>query len=302
MNISILFVGELQDSGFNQSALSGAERMRAAHPGQIEIVSGIPYDASVLTDALRQAATHSDGVVVVGGQGNLATPAIAAEFPDRSFAIVQGNVRAPNIASYDVLQEQSAFLAGVLAARITQTGIVAHLSGHRVVPGLKSRAAFVSGVHYIDASIPVLTGFCGTQDDSKTTESWTHALAGAGADIVFTMLNAARHGAIQACRAAGIRQIGNVTDWCATDPEVFVSSALARIDLGVERAVLDIRDGLCPEIVQELDLAQGAVGLAMAPDVQSAIRKEVAEISDLIATGQISIETAYDGPEFEIGT
>lgn len=135
MKIAIIFVGKLDDRGFNQCALQGAERVLRSGEADIEIVSGIPYALDAMTEALRAAAERSEGVVFIGGQGNTVTPAVAASFADRGFAVVQGNVTGPNLASYDVLQEQSAFLAGVLAARMTQTGVVGHLSGHRVIPG-----------------------------------------------------------------------------------------------------------------------------------------------------------------------
>ena len=52
----------------------------------------------------------------------------------------------PNLASYEVLQEQSAYLGGVLAALTTRTGVVGHMSGIRVRPGLKGRAEAVAGL------------------------------------------------------------------------------------------------------------------------------------------------------------
>lgn len=299
MNIAIIFVGALDDRGFNQCALDGAERMRATAEASIEIIGGIPYEPAAMTKALQDVAARSDGVVFIGGQGNLVTPAVATAFPDCAFAVVQGNVTGANLASYDVLQEQSAFLAGAFAARISQTGVVGHLSGHRVVPGLKGRAAFASGVRHMDAGVRVVTGFCGTQDDSETTDAWARAIVGERADILFTMLNAARDGAIRACRATGIRQIGNATDWCAFDPQIFAASAVARIDLGVERAVSDMLAATLPETVVELGLAEGAVSLVFAPDIEAPIQAEVAALARLIVSGKLKINTNYDGPEFE---
>ena len=62
------------------------------------------------------------------------------------FAITQGSFLAPNVACCEVLQEQSAFLAGVLAGLASKTRVVGHLSGEKVRPGLKGRAAFAHGV------------------------------------------------------------------------------------------------------------------------------------------------------------
>lgn len=296
MKISVLFVGELHDSGFNQCALEGVEQLQDP---DIEIISGIPYNIDEMTLALREAAKCSKGVVFVGGQGNQVTPNVANIYPNRCFAIVQGNVTGANFASYDVLQEQSAFLAGVLAARMTKTGTVGHLSGHRVTPGLKGRAAFAAGVRHADSTVRLVTGFCGTQDDSTVTEAWTRAIVAEDADILFTMLNAARDGATRACRATGIRQIGNATDWCLIDPDTFVGSAVARIDRGVIRAVSDMRNGVRPREVVQLGLRESAVGLSTASDVKDEIQAEIAVVEHEIAGRKVSVEVSYDGPEFE---
>lgn len=301
MKIAVLFVGALHDRGFNATALIGAERIARRSDLRVEIVDGVPYDAAALDAALRAAASRSDGVIVVGGQGDGIVPTVAAVHQDTAFAVVQGQVTGPNLASYEVLQEQSAFLAGCLAARMTASGVVGHLSGHRVAPGLKGRAAFVAGARHVRPDIRVLTGFCGTQDDAAVARAWTMAEIAHGADIVFTMLNGARQGAIDACRSAGARQIGNARDWCAVAPDVFIGSALARIDLAVERAATDMLAGRVPAGVQRIGLADGdAVALSFAPDVPADVMAEVASIRDRIAHGTLSAPATYDGEEFSL--
>lgn len=298
MKIAVVFVGALHDQGFNAVALAGAERARALPGVTIEIVDGLPFEPGAMRAAATAAAERSDAVVFVGGQGNRVVPEVAAAFPGRAFAVVQGAVQGPNLASYDVLQEHSAFLAGVLAARLTRTGTVGHLSGHRVTPGLKGRAAFVSGVRHADPSVTVLSGFCGTQDDGETARRWSAAQAARGVDVLFTMLNAARAGAVETCRATGMRQIGNVLDWVARDPEVFAGSALAAIDLGVERAVADLRAGRRPATPTRLGLGEGAVSLSLAPDLSPLLRAEIARAAQRIAAGTLTPATRYEGPEF----
>jgi basic membrane protein A len=299
VRIAVFFVGALEDRGFNASAHAGA--LRAADRGlaRIEIVSGVPYDQAAIRQRLSEVLAGVDGLVFVGGQGNLAMPGVAAEHPRHRFAIVQGARLGPNLASYDVRQEESAFLAGVLAAHLTRSGTVAHLSGHRVTPGLKGRAGFVAGVRHVAPDMPVLTAFCGTQDDAAQARAWAEAQIEAGADILFTMLNAARRGATEACRAAGIRQIGNALDWVRDDPQVFVASALARIDLGVERAIADMVAGHVPAEIVAFGLADGDfVSLSMAGDVPQTARVAVAEAAEALRSGRIALPETYDGPEF----
>lgn len=300
MKIAVFFVGEVQDAGFNASALAGAERAGQAPGVEISIVSDVRYDQDEIRARLNAVVPGVDGLVFIGGQGNIATPEIALAHPDKRFAIVQGEKTGPNLASYDVRQEESAFLAGVLAVHLTRTGTVGHLSGHRVRPGLKGRAAFVAGVAHASPEVPVLTGFCGTQDDSAVTRAWAEAEIKAGADVIFTMLNGARRGAIEACRAGGARQIGNALDWVARDPGVFVASAMARIDIGVEQAIADMVAGHVPRDIVEFGLAEGdIVSLRLGDDVPEAAAAAVAEAAEGIRSGRISIPDSYDGPEFQ---
>ncbi len=299
MKLSIVFVGTVADRGFNASALAGVETARGSVDAELQVVDGIPFDQKTILAKLHEVAADCDGVVFIGGQGNVATPVVAESWPNKRFAVVQGEVTGINLASYDVLQEQSAFLAGCLAGLMTETGIVGHLSGHRVRPGLKGRAAYVAGVGYTAPDVNVLTGFCGTQDDNAVAERWAAAEIEAGADIMFTMLNEARGGAIAACRQGGVTQIGNARDWTQTDPDVFVASAMARIDIGVCRAIADMVDGVSPGGIVEIGLADAdAVSLALRPDVPEHHREILDDVTTALLEGAIPIPRDYEGPEF----
>ncbi len=304
MRIAVFFVGEVDDRGFNASALAGVEAARHQGLADLSVVRGVPYDQAVIRNALRETLSSVDGLIFVGGQGNLAVPETAAEYRDHQFAIVQGAHLGRNLASYDVRQEDSAFLAGVLAARVSKAGTVAHLSGHRVKPGLKGRAAFVGGVRHVAPDMPVLTGFCGTQDDSTVTHQWASAQADAGADVLFTMLNAARDGAIAACRDTGMRQIGNALDWVKMIPDVFCASALAQIDRAVIRAITDMVAGHVPSSVVEMGLADGdnSVGLSLHPNLEKSHRDAISAVAAQIASRAITVPVAYDGPELTLET
>ena len=306
LRVATIVVGAQRDGGFNEAALDGltaAERL----PGvRLEGVLGAPYDPPAMAAALDEAATQvgAGGLVVfIGGQGDRVTPEAAARWPDRRFCVVQGSVTGPNLSSVHVRQEDSAFLAGVLAASLSRTGVVGHLSGHRVAPGLRGRAAYAAGVRHADPTARVLTAFCGTQDDKTRAGRWAAAALAAGADILFTMLNGARDGATAACRAAGAQQIGNARDWVAVDPGVFVASALARIDLAVARAIEDALAGkpMGGEVSMGLrDAGDGLapVGLVLRADVPASARARVAEAEALLRSGAVSPPPTYDGPEF----
>lgn len=299
--VAALFAGRVDDGGFMEAGWRGLERARAAFGVATTHVANVEPRRDLLAAALVDlAAAGPDLVVAYGGQNNEACADVAASFPKVRFVVTQGAVVAPNLASYDVLQEESAYLAGVLAALSTRTGVIGHMSGIRVRPGLKGRAAYAAGARAADPSVRLLTNFSGSQDDNALSRRIALAQIDAGADVIFTMLNAGRTGVVEACRQRGARQIGNVVDWVRSDPGVFIGSAMADVGMGVYEAVEDLRAGAFPAgRVRRIGLSvPGAVGLSLAPDVPARTRERIAAITADIAAGRLVVPEAYDGAEF----
>lgn len=301
LRVGALFAGQINDRGFMEAGWRGLERARTELGVQTQFIDGVQPRKELLAAALTQLATSGvDLVVAHGGQNNEACQEVAARFPAVKFAVTQGGVVGANLASYEVLQEESAYLAGVLAALTTRTGVVGHMSGIRVRPGLKGRAGFAAGVRDTNPQVRLVTNFSGNQDDNALSKKIALAEIGAGADVIFTMLNAGRDGVTQACRERGVRHIGNVIDWVQADPQVFVASAIADVSMAAFEAIKDAQRGaLGTGATHKIGLANDqAVRLSMAPDVSAAVRQKVALAANAIATGRIKVPEEYQGAEF----
>lgn len=298
--IAVVLFGPRGQGGFNQAGLEGAHRAQAA--GEVDVHWFERTDTRV--DLLRALCGLSPSLVVLhGGQGDVPAAAVAPDFPGVAFAITQGSVVAPNVACYQVLQQQSAFLGGVLAACDTVTGTVAHLSGERVRPGLEGRAAFADGVAREAPGVRLLTTFCGDQHDPALAHRVVAAQAAAGADRLFAMIDGGRAGANAACRAHGVRQIGNVVDWTRREPDVFVASAIADSGVCVEQAIADFRAGsFAPATVRRTGLERpDAVRLALHPSVPGAVRARLDAWAQRLLDGEVEPADDYAGPEFDAG-
>lgn len=284
-----------------QAGFAGFEAATRALNAETIVVDGVRPQKDDLVTALRQIVAQGPAVIAAhGGQCNEAAKIVAAEQPRIQFLVIQGGVEGSNLTSYEVLQEQSAWLAGAAAALMTKTGVVGHISGIRVPPGLKGRAAYAAGVAQAKPGVKLLTTFCGEQDDAALAAKVTVAQAEAGADIIFTMLNAGRTGAIAACREKKIKQIGNVRDWVPVAPDVFIASAIADVSVAMSDGVTAAVMGrLVPGQAVRLGVANGdAVRLAMAGDVPADVRAAIAAYGAEIASGKIIVPTTYEGPEF----
>lgn len=302
-SIGLLLPGRRDDGGFMEAGFKGFQRGVAAAGANSVILDGVAPKPDVIAAAIRKMANDGVRLIVAhGGQCDEAVRTVAMEFPNARFAVIQGAVTRSNCASYEVLQEESAWLAGAYAALTTRTGVVGHISGIRVPPGLKGRAGYAAGVAAANPEVKLLTTFCGEQDDAALAKKVTLAQAAAGADIIFTMLNAGRTGAIEGCREAKISQIGNVKDWRPVAPDVFVASAIADVSIAMETAVTDLLAGKKAggEHVK-IGLAQGsAVSLAMSPDTNADVRQAIDTFKGKIVSGEIKVPTKYNGEEFSL--
>ncbi|MCE5975001.1 BMP family protein [Sinirhodobacter sp. WL0062] len=299
--ISFIMNGRHNDRGFVQEGYEGVLAARDAQGFDLDIVEftrGSPDDLQAEIEAAVQRG--ADGVIVHGSRADSSLEEVAGRHPDCAFLSPGGRAEGPNVWNYAIRHYEAAYLAGLLAGSMTQTGVVGHLSGVFISPGKKGRAGYVDGVRTANPDARIVTGFCGNQDDPDLAARWIEAEAKAGADIIFTMLNYGRSGAVAACRAAGIKQIGNIRDWCAEEPDVFIGSALSRHSWSIRAWTADLIAG---KLEGGRNLHPGledpsAVGLSLGASVPQDVRTRIEAAREDIVAGRRTIVTTYDGPEF----
>ena len=302
LKVAMLIPGQIDDGGFMEAGYKGLLMIRDKLGADITYIDKIKPQKELLSSALRKLASAGpDMVIAHGGQNSKAMVAVAPDFPNIKFVVVQGNVKGPNLSSYEILQEQSAWLAGAAAGLLTKTNVVGHISGIRVRPGLKGRGAFYNGLMHTHPGAKYLTTFAGDQDDNELSYRAATAEIKSGADIIFTMLNAGRKGAIDAMRENKVYQIGNVRDWYPTAPDVFIASAVANVSLAGYNAAKDLADGKWkPGVVKKIGLENPeAVSLPLAPHVSKDIRNNLEKLRQDLASGKLEVSIKYEGPEFK---
>lgn len=297
--IAVALFGPPGKGSFNESGQDGVLRARAAgHTVDVHWIA--PLDAADRAQALRALCQPGlDLLVAHGGQGDAPVQQMHAEFPGMAFVVTQGSYLASNVSSYEVLQEQSAFLAGVLAGLASRSRVVAHMSGEKVRPGLKGRAAFASGLRQAAPDCRFVTTFCGQQHDPDLAFETTRRLQREGADMVFAMIDGGRPGVTRACRELPIRQIGNVLDWVQRDPEVFVASAVADSGRGLAQAIDDFASGRLragSTVVHGLEQPD-YVRLVVSEALQTRYGPALADWCRRVLSGAVVIDTDYDGTE-----
>ena len=303
LRVAVVLFGPQGQGSFNESGVRGAEQALAqGHDVEVHWIA--PQTAQERAAAMELLCEQGyDLIVAHGGQGDGPVALLSAKYPQQAFVVTQGSHQAPNVARYEVLQEQSAFLAGVLAALTSQTQVVGHFSGEKVPPGLRGRAAFAHGLAAAGFEGVFATQFCGHQHQPE----WAHACVAAVAsdtqmDVLFAMIDGGRPGVTQACREYGVWQIGNVLDWVAREPDVFMASAICDSGAAIAQATADFSRG---ELVlggyKSFGLERPElVRLEIASWVSSDVKQAVVRWEQRIVDGSVHIQSSYEGLEYQL--
>ncbi len=307
-DIAVLIPGKHNDGGFMQAAHTGYEKIRDQLDVNASFVSNISAtsDPVLLTEAMRELAQKGpDMIIAHGGQCNGPAETVSKEFPDIKFVVIQGHVQGPNLSSYVVRQEDSAWLAGALAGLTTESDVVGHISGAWPKPGLIGRATFYDGLMHVNPDAKYLTWFTGDLDNTGINAEAAAAEIAHGADVIYTMLNAGRQGVIDEIKKHNgeVRHIGNVSDWTQVD-DTFVGSAVADASVAILNAAQDFTTGKWqPNQITEIGLGQGdVVKLTLADDVSPEVRAKLDELAEKLISGEITMKTTYEGKEFHPAT
>jgi basic membrane protein A len=301
-------VGRINDRSFNQSAWEGvllAAEQLGISANNINFIE--TTDPTDYADNMAQFLESDYNVIVtVGFALGEATIVAARENPDVFFIGVdqfQGEA-LPNLAGLIFEEDKSGFLAGVLAAQMTQSNIIASVLGTDLVPPVVAfGTGYANGARYINPDISVITTYHpGGLDIAFTDPEWGAATAAQamdqGADVVFAAGGLTGNGGLQEVASrvtadAPVYCIGVDTDQWFTVPAAqacLISSAMKLITPGVADLIGLAQAGDFPG-----GNYLGGVGLAPFHDFDDVIPQEVKDILSQVGEGleDGSISTGY---------
>ncbi len=150
-----------------------------------------------------------------------AVRAVAADYPDIAFVFGSGGGPAdPNFSVFDNWIHEPAYLAGMLAGGLTETGVVGVVGGVPVPEVNRITNAFIAGAQATNPEVEAKVSFINSWFDPAAAKEAALAQIDAGADVLY----AERYGVIEAAQEKGVLAIGNMSDQSELAPEAVVTS------------------------------------------------------------------------------
>ena len=287
----IFDMGGKFDKSFNEAAYRGVERWKQ-ETSKTYLEFEISNDTQRVQAIRRMAERGASPIISVGFAQASALAQVAKEFPKTQFAIIDAEVKAPNVLSVLFKEHEGSFLVGAMATLSSKTAKVGFIGGMDIPLIRKFQCGYEQGAKAANAKTEVVSNMTGT-----TASAWNDPTRGGelakaqfakGVDVVFAAAGGTGSGVYQAAKDAGKLAIGVDSNQNHMQPGTMLSSMVKRVDVAVYNVLKEFRPG-----VAVLGLKEGGVDYAMdqhnAKLVSATLKNKVDAYKADIIAGKIRV-------------
>jgi basic membrane protein A and related proteins len=296
----VLDRGGKDDKSFNSSAYEGATQAKNKLRIFLKYVEA--PDDNAFEPMLRAFAQREfDLIIGVGFAQKEAITKVAAQFPNRHFAIVDSEVAAPNVRSLMFEEQEGAYVVGAIAAMTSKTGKIGFVGGMDIPLIRRFEMGYEAGARKINPQIKVLDNYVGV-----TSEAWNNPPKGkelavsqyeAGADVIFAAAGASGLGVFDAAEEKKKFAIGVDANQDWTKPGLILTSMLKRVDEAVFATIEEAKTGQFTGGVKRFGLSNKGIDYSVdqynAKILPESVRKRADQLKAEIITGKITVPDYY---------
>jgi simple sugar transport system substrate-binding protein len=287
------------DMGWNQQGLIGTQDAAEAIGAEVIDASGAGYgDIAPTLNSLKEDGAQFI-VAQASGYGETAV-AFARENEIPVLVWEQSDQLTPGlVGDAETRAQEGGYLAGVLAASMTETGQVGVVLSASGDPNWQKQAGgFIAGARSVDPEIVIHRAAISADGygDEPGGRLVTEQVIAAGADVVFGMGDGSSFGmlaAVENTAPPGAEKawfIDVIGDKSSIDEQgVLLSSVLWDFSGAYSQALADLAAGTYGETVYYLDAANGGIRLLDTQHISDEARAAVEAALTGIADGSITV-------------
>lgn len=288
--VMITDAGGLGDGGFNDMAWHGLEMARDELGFEIGVIEST--EAAQFAPNISQAAEQGyDIVVCVGFLFVDVLAEVAPQYPDTSFIMIDAQVEGDNVYSFLFDVQESSYLAGALAALVTEGDTYGFVGGMEIPVVLAWESGYVSGVKTIKPDAEVKTAYVGTFSDPGDAKELALAQFNDGAEVVLECSSGGAIGVIEAARDADKAFIATDKSKDSFAPGYELTAALAHRDQAVFNAAKLLADGTAVPGTTHLTMKDGVFGLPEDTEARygADVVAKINQLIELVKSGEVVV-------------
>jgi basic membrane protein A len=299
-------VGRVDDRAANQAAWEGIQQSQSDGfsdiTAKIETVDSRDYEENMAVFA----ESGYDVIVTVGPLMSAATVSLAVQYPRVYF--IGADQRPPedqeslsNLVWLVFPEDRLGFLAGAMAAAMSQTHQVGAVAGSEVNPAMKLYGeGFTEGALYINPEVIATVsyhnevGIGESLDDPEWGATTATSMIDVGADVIFGVGGSTGTGAIEAAAERDAYVIGADFDQYLSLPEAgahMLTSAIKNLAPGVEDLLQAAREAQSSKGAFRNGIYLGEIGFApyheLAGIIPANVIQQMVALPEALRSGKI---------------
>ena len=295
LKIAFAYVGPVGDGGWTFAHDNGRKAVEAAYGARVvtSFVEKVPESADA-ERVIRDMASQGNKLIFGTTFGYMEPMLkVANDLKDVKFEHATGYKTAPNLRTYDSRTYEGAYMAGVVAGKMSKTGTLGVVGSVPIPEVVRNINSFTLGAQSVNPAIKTKVVWINEWfNPPKETEAAT-ALINGGADVLFQ--NTDSSAVLQTAEKMGKRAFGWDSDMTAYGPKAHLASAIINWGPYYVKAVGEALDGKWAGGTSAWwGVKEGAIDLvSLAADVPDETKKRIDEVKAGLKDGSFSI---WKGP------
>ena len=288
VRVAVALPGTISDNSWNGAAVQGLKLANKRYGIEYSFVETVKL--ADLEGLYRDFAAKGNDLIIGHSfeYGDAALKA-AKDFPKTKFAITASSVKGSNVASFDIKQQETPFVAGVLAGLMTKTNRIGAIGGYGFPAIIRQMEGFRLGARYVNPKLRMYHTYINTRSDVGKAKETALGQFELGADIVFTALAEAGHGVIKAAQENGKFALPGYSRQHHLAPKTVLTSVLHGVPNVVFNMVKEVHEGTFEGKVYQLGFQDGVGGLPpWHPEAKEVIPKKIRDRVERVAAAMKS--------------
>jgi simple sugar transport system substrate-binding protein len=292
LKVAFVYVGPVGDAGWTFAHDQGRKALEAEYGDRIAttFVEKVPEGADA-ERVIRDLAAQGNKIIFATSFGFMEPMLkVAAEFPDVKFEHATGYKTAPNMRIYDAKFYEDAYLAGVLAGKMTKSNTLGFVASFPIPEVLRNINAYTLGAQSVNPKVKTRVVWVNTWFDPPKESDAAQSLINGGADVL--LQNTDSTAVLQTAEKNGKYAFGWDSDMSAVAPKAHLASCVVDWSPYYKKAVKDVMDGSWKTERTVWGVKEGQNSLAKIADfVPEDAKKKVDEVKDGMKAGSFEVFT-----------
>jgi basic membrane protein A and related proteins len=210
--VGYIYVGPVADLGWSFQHDQGRKALEAAYGDKIKttFVESVPEGADA-ERVIAELANKGNKLIFTTSFGYMnPTIRVAQRYPKVMFEHATGYKRSKNVATYNIRFYEGRYIQGVIAAKMSKTGVVGYIGSVPIPEVVMGMNSFIRGMRSINPQGRIKAVFINSWYDPGKEGDAAKALFDQGADIIAQHTDSATP--LQVAEQRGLHGFGQASD------------------------------------------------------------------------------------------